>query len=103
MVRFIGVLILSVILSLAFVLGFTYSTSSEMGKGEVGARWLVMVAKDAPVAQVPKQIWGNKPPQWAQRLAVLWDQAHVPRWWWLPLLLIVGIYLFIAINGRWPS
>ncbi|RJX35903.1 MAG: hypothetical protein C4525_02550 [Desulfarculus sp.] len=100
MARFIGVLILSLILSLAFVLGYTYSTSGEMGQVEVGARWLVLVAKDAPAAYVPKQIWGNNPPLWAQRLAVLWDKADVPRWWWLPLALIVVIYIFMAIGGR---
>lgn len=98
--RFIGVLLMSLVLSLVIVLGFAYSTGGEMSQVEVNARWVVLMAKDAPAAQVAKQVYGNNPPLWAQRLAVLWERADVPRWWWLPLVLIILFYLAIALGGQ---
>ena len=100
MLRFVGIVLLSLVLSLAAVLGVAYSTSGGMSQGEVNARWLVILAKDAPAAQAASAVYGNNPPHWAKYLTVLWERADVLLWWWLPLLLIIVMYLFSAMGRR---
>ncbi len=100
MLRLVGIVLLSLVLSLAVVLGVSYSTSGGMSQVEVNARWVVILAKDAPAAQAASAVFGNNPPQWVQYAAVLWERADVLLWWWLPLLFIIVMYLFSAMGRR---
>lgn len=40
------------------------------------------------------------PPPWLMSLAVAWDRANMPSWWWLPLLILGVRYLLGGFAHR---
>lgn len=93
--RLLLLLVVATALSLAMVLFMAHRQMGEMGDAQVNARYLILVARQSPAAQVAGQVFGNPPPPLIRRLAVVWDHAHPFTFWWLPpvlasLILILG-------------
>ena len=97
--RMLGVLILAVVITSAMVLLITYRMMGDLGPREVTNRWTVLILQKAPVAEFVKKHWGVSPPLWVQRLAVVWAQANMLRWWWLPLVFI-GVRMLVIRTAR---
>jgi len=98
--RFLVMLAVAVALSLALLLLITSRNLGDMGRGEVEARWLIMVVNQAPVARKVQAWWDGHPPLWVKRLAVVWHRARPLNWWWLPLLFVVVQVLVVRASRR---
>jgi len=62
--------------------------------------WQVMVMKGAQEARLVNGWFApDQPPTWVKKLAVVWNQAQVITWWWLPLVFF-ALRWFIS---RWLS
>lgn len=91
--RVVFQLLIIVLLSLSLLLYITYRGMGQMTDPESLIRWSALVVQDAPSAQMVKDVWGAKPPQWAVRFSVTWERANVLHFWWLPLVLLVVLWL----------
>lgn len=93
MARFIFRLAIVLALSLGLLLFITDRGMKPMGESETAFRYGLLRLQDAPPAVVVQKVMGDAPPQWAMRLALVWDRANVPGFWWLPLVLALAIWL----------
>ncbi len=98
--RILVQLVAAVIISAAMIMLITARLSGPMSELEVRARWAVLLIKKAPAARVASDIWGTNPPLWAQRLAVIWERADMPQWWWLPLVMLAVRWMVVGIAQR---
>lgn len=86
-------LLVVVALSLSLLLYITYRGMGQMSDAESLIRWSALVVQDAPTAKLVKDVWGATPPQWALRFSVTWERANVLHFWWLPLVLLLVLWL----------
>lgn len=97
--RMAALLVLAVVITGAMVMLITYRMMGDVGPREVTYRWTVLLLEKAPVAEFVKKHWGESPPLWVQRLAVVWAKANMIRWWWLPLVFL-GVRVLVIRTAR---
>ena len=99
LVRWTMLVLTSVLICLLMVLSVTWRISGLSSSLELNGKWGLLLLQKAPAAEVAREIWGANPPDWAKTLAVVWERADVPSWWWLPILFI-GLRLLTGSYAR---
>jgi hypothetical protein len=95
--RALLLLVVACAVSLALVLLIT-----ERGVDEnmVPLHWAKMILSQDSTAKVVQEYYGNNPPRWVMHLAVVWQRANPPQWWWLPILMILASYVLGRIARK---
>jgi hypothetical protein len=66
----------------------------------VPIHWAKLLITQDATAKVVQEWYGNNPPAWAMRLAVVWQRADPPSWWWLPILVILVSFVLSRIAKK---
>lgn len=95
-IRAFLLLVVSCAVSLALVLMIT---DRGVDPNMVPVHWAKLLITQDATAQVVQEWYGNNPPAWAMRLAVVWQRANPPSWWWLPIL-VIAVSLILGRIAR---
>lgn len=97
LIRTFLLLVIACVVSLALVLMIT---DRGVDPNMVPIHWAKLMLTQDPTAQVVQEWYGNNPPAWAMRLAVVWQRADPPSWWWLPILIVAVSYVLGRISRK---
>ncbi|MCB2188925.1 MAG: hypothetical protein KQJ78_21095 [Deltaproteobacteria bacterium] len=84
--RLVGALLVGVVVSAVMVLAMTWRITATLSPMQVEMEWTRLVVEGVPAAQTVREHYGDHPPNWARRAAVIWARAELVKWWWLPFL-----------------
>jgi hypothetical protein len=90
-------LVVACTVSLALVL---LITDRGVDQNMVPIHWAKLLLTQDPTADIVRDWYGNNPPAWAMRLAVVWQRADPPSWWWLPILVIAVSFVLGRIAKK---
>ena len=96
-IRMFLLLVVACAVSLALVL---LITDRGVDENMVPLHWAKMLLTQDHTAKVVQEYYGNNPPAWVMRLAVVWQRADPPSWWWLPLLVIAVSFVLSRLARR---
>lgn len=97
LVRAFLLLVVACAVSLALVL---LITDRGVDPNMVPIHWAKLLLTQDPTAEIVKEWYGANPPAWVMRLAVVWQRADPPSWWWLPILVILVSFVLGRIAKK---